>query len=103
MFTLLHCEDLNWDALANETNKALQCTKITGGITNALICVSGFQSLITSQSANHEHLSQSGSNTTTSLTKLIHYDEDRISILCSKNQGIVFIFIVCRVEDGTGG
>jgi ethanolamine kinase len=98
MFTLLHCDDLNWDALANESNKALQCTKITGGITNALFRVSGFQSLITAQStsngmiqqaflavqsANHEHLSQldtDNTNTTTSLTKTIHYDSILIRI-----------------------
>ncbi|KAL7465651.1 hypothetical protein ACHAXS_005961 [Conticribra weissflogii] len=56
---ILNLENVDWEALVSRSSTKLTCAKVTGGITNALVRVSGFLDLIPSiESAVHALLSQ---------------------------------------------
>ncbi|KAL7504965.1 hypothetical protein ACHAXN_002519 [Cyclotella atomus] len=83
MFALLNNEGINWDEVAQESCNVLQCTKVTGGITNALYRVSGFQSLIELEKIQQAFLKVHSSNHSLkddTIASIIHYDSILIRI-----------------------
>mmetsp|Transcript_13669 Transcript_13669/g.26717 ORF Transcript_13669/g.26717 Transcript_13669/m.26717 type:complete len:545 (+) Transcript_13669:93-1727(+) len=64
--TILNLQKVDWEALISQSLTRLTCTKVTGGITNALVRVSGFRDLIPSiKSAVDALLSEHNCNDTT--------------------------------------
>ena len=50
-FRILNVESIDWDEIIQAPMQQLTCVKVTGGITNALFRVSGFQQIIPSISS----------------------------------------------------
>ena len=85
MFKVLHDASIPWDILKEEA-KCLSCVKVTGGITNALFRVSGFQSLIQSDAIKQAladiHTSNYPKNhkSTLEISSLVNFDSLLIRI-----------------------
>ena len=85
MFKVLHDASIPWDTLKEEA-KSLSCVKVTGGITNALFRVSGFQSLIQSDTIKQALSDIHSSNypkshkSTLEISSLVNFDSILIRI-----------------------